>query len=200
MFSPSTLLARKIRASQAGFSLVEVVLAVGVVAFAFVAILGLIPAGLSQFRQAMDISVCSQISQRIIMEAQQTEFDVLVANAGTAQFRYFDEQGNEVPVTDAAKENPAALSADQKLLTVYHVNTRIRPATSLPGAVATTPTIATLTIEVAFNPGNRRLVLRSPVSDPNAQSYPLAELINTDDPANRGVSIKTYSAQIGRNQ
>jgi hypothetical protein len=65
------------RARQSAFSLVEVVLAVGVISFAFVAILGLLPAGLAQFRQAMDNSVGTQIAQRIILECQQTDFDVL---------------------------------------------------------------------------------------------------------------------------
>src|SRR3954464_1029271 len=70
---------RAFRSSKQGaFSLIEVVLAVGVVAFAFVAILGLIPAGMSQFRQAIDTSVCAQIAQRIINEAQQTDFTVLI--------------------------------------------------------------------------------------------------------------------------
>src|SRR5882757_6098701 len=65
-------------AQQRAFSLIEVVLAVGVVAFAFVAILGLIPAGMTQFRQAIDTSVCAQIAQRIINEAQGTDFTILI--------------------------------------------------------------------------------------------------------------------------
>src|SRR6185369_7455030 len=63
--------------NERAFSLIEVVLAVGVVAFAFVAIMGLIPAGMGQFRQAIDTSVCSQIAQRVMNEAQQTGFALL---------------------------------------------------------------------------------------------------------------------------
>src|SRR5947207_4035315 len=65
-------------AKSQAFSLIEVVLAVGVVAFAFVAILGLIPAGMSQFRQAIDTSVCSQIAQRVINDSQETDFTTLI--------------------------------------------------------------------------------------------------------------------------
>lgn len=101
----------------------EVVLAVGVVAFAFVAIMGLIPAGMQQFRQAIDTSIGSQIAQRVIEDAEQTDFNTLI-NYGNTQalvypnyffraptyalsnsaspaspgacIRYFDEEGNEI--------------------------------------------------------------------------------------------------------
>src|SRR3954470_20054707 len=111
------------RHPERAFSLIEVVLAVGVVAFAFVAVLGLIPAGMGQFRQAIDTSVCAQIAQRVINDAQETAFTILIdeaklpttgaddfafraptvaaSTASTASnpgkcIRYFDEQGSEV--------------------------------------------------------------------------------------------------------
>ena len=79
MNPPNLPLSRKSPAGarQSAFSLVEVVLAVGVISFAFVAILGLLPAGLAQFRQAMDNSVGAQIAQRIILDCQQTDFTTL---------------------------------------------------------------------------------------------------------------------------
>src|SRR5687768_10397671 len=143
-----------------GFSLVEVVLAVGVVAFAFVAILGLIPAGLTQFRQAMDTSVCAQIAQRVIMDAQQTDFETLVdgkdpaskqtnmtfrgAKIGQSELRYFDEQGDEI-----VPKTGTTLSAAEKVPIVYHVNTRIRPQTTLPRKSGfDSPDIATVTVQV----------------------------------------------------
>ena len=39
---------------RAGFSLVEVIVALGIVAFAFVGLLGIIPSGLGSFRQSVD--------------------------------------------------------------------------------------------------------------------------------------------------
>ena len=120
---------KSVGAGRSGFSLVEVVLAVGVVAFAFVAIMGLIPAGIHQFRQAIDNSVCTQIGQRVLQDCEQADFNTLVDYAhtyppnipgqptyfrspsmlatqsagGTSQggcIRYFDEEGNEiVPAT-----------------------------------------------------------------------------------------------------
>lgn len=204
---------------QKGFSLVEVVLAVGVVSFAFVAILGLLPAGLAQFRQAVDTSVCSQISQRVIMDAQQTEFDTLIdasdpkskdpgvsfraPKISSAELRYFDEQGNEVvPAGNSAKANPQNLSPKEKALIVYHVNTRIRPMTVLPrDGTAESPSIATVTVEVAYNPGHRKLAFKDNVSSPTSKDYSLSNLIDQSDPAkNPGVTVKTYASQVGRNK
>lgn len=86
-----------------GFSLVETALALGVAAFALIALVGVVPLGLQHFRGAIDATVGAQISQRVMTEAYQTEFEQLRATAEvvTPEFfvlpaRYFDEQGNEV--------------------------------------------------------------------------------------------------------
>lgn len=192
--------------------MVEVVLAVGVVAFAFVAVLGLIPAGLTQFRQAVDTSVCAQIAQRVIMDAQQTDFETLIdaKNPDSEQanmsfrgpkiqqsaLRFFDEQGNEVVAS-----NGTSLTAVQKAVVVYHVNTRIRPQTTLPLATGSTgfqaPDIATITVEVAFNPGNRPLSFHPETTNLSSPKFAAANLINIEPTP--GVVVKTYNAQVGRN-
>jgi len=210
-------------APQRAFSLIEVVLAVGVVAFAFVAILGLLPAGMSQFRQAIDTSVCAQIAQRIINEAQQTDFNVLIneaglpANAGddfafraptvalsdaaTAVnpgkcVRYFDEQGNEV----LPKASTSVLSAAEKRLATYQVNIRVTPRTSMPTGASYLPHLATLTIQVAYNPGNLPVTLSTVAgtsSDPTRKLWIKTD--STGKPINLGVPIISYCAQIARN-
>jgi uncharacterized protein (TIGR02598 family) len=210
---PNSPVSRKFiaRRRPSGFSLVEVVLAVGVISFAFVAILGLLPAGLHQFRQAMDTSISSQIAQRIIQDAQQSDFDVLTeilppakrdpnsivpftsmvypAGGGSRAVRYFDEQGNEV----VPKGTTA--SATELADIVYTVNTRIQPWPTLPGT--TTPdtsattvgkSLVTMTVQVAFNPGGRPFKLDG-----------TTQLIDLTDPKMKTLSIKNYSAQIGRN-
>ena len=55
---------------SAGFSLVEVVMAVGVAAFALVALLGLLPSGLKTFKSTMNTAVGSQIAQRVFNDMQ----------------------------------------------------------------------------------------------------------------------------------
>src|SRR4051812_25122874 len=61
--------------SRAGFSLVEVALAIGIVAFAFVALLGLIPTGLNTFRQAIDKKNETAIVQDLNSMVQVTPWD-----------------------------------------------------------------------------------------------------------------------------
>jgi uncharacterized protein (TIGR02598 family) len=130
--------ARRLDLRKAGFSLVEVVLAIGVVAFAFVALFGLLPAGLSTFRQALDNSLGSQIVQRLVNEAQQTDFPTLIATP-TGPLRYFDDQGNEVGAI-----------ADS----IYTAEVSVAPTTKLPDTRPDpTPSLATVTVKLANNPG-----------------------------------------------
>ena len=193
-----------------GFSLVEVVLAVGIIAFAFVAILGLLPAGLHQFRQAMDTSISAQIAQRVIEDAQQTDFDTLVDakhhQAGSVQpiqansysagdtmksspihTRYFDEQGNEI-----IPQSTTPVSTELAKI-VYFVNTRILPATTLPGVQGDPSVVntglATVTVQVAFNPGGFPLKF-------DQQTL----LVDITDPGMKRLSIRNYIAQLGRTE
>jgi uncharacterized protein (TIGR02598 family) len=85
-----TLTAGSFRVEGKAFTLVEVLLAIGVVSFAMVGILGLIPAGLNTFRSTMFSSVESGIVHQLAGEVQRTDFD----NQNTAtQVYYFDNQG-----------------------------------------------------------------------------------------------------------
>jgi uncharacterized protein (TIGR02598 family) len=121
-----------------GFSLVEVILSIGVVSFAFLAMFGLMPAGLTIFRQAIDNSLGSQIVQRIVGEAQQTDYPTLIASGVTQ--RYFDDQGNEV-------------ASDKDYL--YAAEISVLAPTELPNAsVPPSDSLATVTIKLANNPGH----------------------------------------------
>ena len=116
------------------FSLVETTLAIGVVAFALVAMLGLMPVGLLSFREAMDASTSSRIVQRVSAELRQG------TNVSAQQpLLYFDEQGDET--TASASDGKRAL---------YFVNTLVQPATSLPGGEASS--LTTVTVEIVKNP------------------------------------------------
>jgi len=88
------------RRRNSGFSLVEVVLAVGVVAFAFIPLLGLVPMGLNASRQAIDTTVEAQIVQQMTGQAQQTDFSQLANLAGTT-VTCFDANGNVTTASSA---------------------------------------------------------------------------------------------------
>lgn len=194
-----------------GFSLVEVVLAIGVVAFAFVAIFSLLPVGMGVFREAMDTSVSAQIVQRIVSDAQQTNFDNLVdttKSGGTSSgdwfvlpLRYFDDQGSEVKVTGAT------LSATQKEMIVYHVRIRgskpgaANPSghtsdyfTSLPstGKRFNPRDMTILTVQIVANPAGKDLASAGIID--NAKQLIDAKLART-----KALRVQTYSVAVTRN-
>jgi uncharacterized protein (TIGR02598 family) len=149
---------------------VEVTIAIGIVSFAFLTMLGLIPTGLKTFRSAIDTSVGGQIFQRVINEAQQTDFDTLVGSVPAV--RYFDDQGNELDSSLAGRA-------------IYQVNTRILPSTALTttGAAASNASVATITVQIAKNPGN----------------IPLTK-VSSLWTTNSGVSLLTHWTLVARNK
>lgn len=134
--------------TQAGFTLTEVCMALGIVSFAFVSLVGLLPAGMNMFRHSMDASIGSQIMQRVVNEAQQTDFETLVGGVSPPPvhelfpLRYFDDEGNEILTGDTSKS-------------IYHVHAVVKSSTVLPGQTA--PQLATVVVQVAVNPGQMTL-------------------------------------------
>jgi len=154
----------------------EVVLTLAVLSFACIGLLGLLSAGLGNFRTAMNGVTGSQIFQRVVADLQQTEFDTLLAGGAetTNDFfllpeRDFDEQGNEIAHAAAGSPNPQEMRR-----TLYRVRTRV----SKPGAgniadqsdsgFTSIPTgdeasrfqlrdTVFIAIQIANNPGNREL-------------------------------------------
>jgi len=188
-FAPIVLERRRgCRAREAGFTLVEVVMALGIVAFGIIAVFGLLPAGLGIFRESIEATVSSQILQQILVEAQETDFDQLIKDhtgnpisAGTTgkkAIRYFDDQG---------REQASATGA------IYHVNTRIQPATDSPGkAPFTNPDLATVTVQAAKNPGGRALAYETDFTLSNLWSGTF------EGEAGRVVPIFTASTMVSR--
>lgn len=166
---------------RAGFSLIEVSIAIAVVAVAVVSLMGLLPAGLGQFQKAMDSTLAAQISQRVISDAEQADFDELIPTAASGEFfvlpfRYFDAQGLEVPVSGSGQPSPS-----EKIRIVYQVRVRgTFPATgdgttggsrlaSLPGSPRFSPRSSTfLTIQVAHNPELRELPVENELWKPRS--------------------------------
>ena len=92
------LLLPSMRSTQKGFSLVEIVLAIGIIAFAFVALFGLLPVGLKVFRESVDEANETWILQSLNSMAQTTEWSKLENldhNRG-GDIYYFDEEGRMV--------------------------------------------------------------------------------------------------------
>jgi uncharacterized protein (TIGR02598 family) len=161
--------------SRAAFSLVEIAICMGIISFAFFSLLGLIPMGMSTFRQAMETSVGSLIAQRVINDALQTDFDILTGT-GTGPFvqknRYFDDQGTELTTGTGA---------------IYWVNTRINPTMATPSTSGSNANanLATITVQVVNDPSNQ-----TPVSDATTKLWKI-------DPR---FPLVTCSAIVSRNK
>ena len=201
------------RGKSAGFTLVEVSIAVGILAVALVALLGLMPAGMTNFRKAMDTSTTAQIAQRILLDMQQADFDQIVDAAhdkggastdtnytftaplrGSSQFRFFDEQGVEIITPDGK-----TLTTSQSTALVYQVLIRIMPTAALPTDASTVKgAVALVTVQVARNPNHRNLqILKGKDSNP---LVPGRNLFDPSPTVNPGLQVFTYSALIGKNQ
>ncbi len=202
----------KFHASRAsGFSLVEISLALAIVAIALIALVGMLPSGMSNFRAAMDAQTAGEIFQRVIADAQETDFDTLLASkvetGGTGgQFyrlalRHFDEQGTEVKVA-----NPDAPTATEAKTILYAARVRgTMPgdpdprnhsdsfATSLPGVAAprfNPRDLTFLTVQIAITAGSRQI---APLVDP------ASFLISPTLAAKSAMSVRTYAAIVARN-
>jgi uncharacterized protein (TIGR02598 family) len=151
---------------RAGFSLVEVTLALGVVGFAFVPILGLLPVGLTAFHQSMGMSISTQIAQRVLGEAQQTDFTTLTSGAAIAS-RYFDEEGSEIKDSSSTKW-------------IYVANTVVKiPPSDQAGGLACTNLVNVL-VQVVGNPSRKALATGTD------------GLV----PTSTGISIQTYAGIV----
>jgi len=176
--------------SAKAFTLVEIVLSMGIVSFALVSILGLLSVGMDAFSKVIDNSVGAHVAQKVIAESGQVDFEILVRNpaGGVASIfskpeRYFTDQGDELPSAAGA---------------VYRVNTRVLVATELPllSGVAQNPDLATVTVQVARYAGTGRLGMASAPGLGNLWDGSI-EGNSSSGPV---VPIMTYSAQVARAQ
>ena len=81
--------------NRKAFSLVEVAMAMGMITFCLVAVLGLLPVGLSTFRTATETTIESQIVNQIASDATLMPFSELSDFAGGSPY-YFNEEGSPV--------------------------------------------------------------------------------------------------------
>jgi uncharacterized protein (TIGR02598 family) len=118
----------------AGFSLVEVTLALGVASFALLTMAGTMVVGLGSVKEASDDTMHAQIMARLASTVQQTPFDQLAAAALGREY-YFDREGKEVAAHRSAYTATMSFSGGG-------------PET-YPGAPADlSPSVSTVTIRV----------------------------------------------------
>ena len=114
---PSTLVSNS-RRKEAGFSLVEVSLAIGIIAFAFVALFGLLPTGMNVMRASMDIANETWIMQNLNSMVQVTPWKSIVepGSGFQSEVYYFDEEGRLVDTK--SKPSQGTGDAERRLYAV----------------------------------------------------------------------------------
>ena len=137
-----------IRARRGGFSLVEITLALGIVATVLVALMGLLPMGMDSIREAKSNMVEARIAYEIMGELQ-------VANWGEGdesirqydgEIRSYDGEGTLI------KESKGSGRAD----TVYQAKIEVSPdSTRLPGGAINNNFLRHAVVKVAFSPNGR---------------------------------------------
>jgi uncharacterized protein (TIGR02598 family) len=209
------------------FSLIEICIALGIVAFAFVALLGLLPVGLGNYTQAINTQTAAEIYQRIAAELQETEFDTFmspptqVATGGSGvgdsikpgffrlKWRYFDVDGQEVKV-----ENPETLTSAEKRRVVYSVWVRgsfpglANPKDHTSNYFTSLPSFnpITNTGSARYNPRDLMFFLIQ-VAYTNGREINTKPILDTDnlfcidtkEAAKAGVPVRNYSVLISRN-
>jgi len=108
------------RATGRAFTLIETVLAIGIVSFAFVALMGLLPCGLQVFRKAMDTTLEGQMVQHLVGKMSQTPYADLAGLQG--QSFLFDEAGG--PVAEGSADG------------IYSANVSLNAQPALPGSAS----------------------------------------------------------------
>jgi uncharacterized protein (TIGR02598 family) len=142
-----------------GFSLVEVTMALGIIAFSFLTLLGLLQTGLNVFRGSIDRTLAAQISQQILNEKQQTDFTALLAEISPS-YRCFSDEGDEL--RDVKDKNK----------TIYLARVEIAPATDVPsqgGEAFRNISLAKVTVTIVHQPGGDEKKARW--ADPQATRY-----------------------------
>ncbi len=82
----------KLRSSRPGFTLAEVMIAMGIVASVMVALLGMIPLGVRSVREATNLTISGRIAQEVISNIQQSNWKDVMVNYNQKRF-LFDNEG-----------------------------------------------------------------------------------------------------------
>lgn len=108
------------KASLGAFSLVEVAIALAIMGFACLSLIGLLPFGLSSFREAMSNTIEAEIVQNVTN-------DMMVADASNLnqynnQSYYFDDEGTQLTSTGTARPVGALYTATVSMTAVDSSN------------------------------------------------------------------------------
>jgi uncharacterized protein (TIGR02598 family) len=131
-----------------GFTLAEVMIAMGIVASVMVALLGMIPLGVRSVREATNMTITGRIAQEVISNVQQANWADVLAQYDGKTFR-FDNEGfairNDSKVDRPSFTAKVTIPRDEVKIgeTKYDVNT-----------------LKKILVEVEYTPDGQRIKLR----------------------------------------
>jgi uncharacterized protein (TIGR02598 family) len=147
------------------FSLVEIVIALGIATFALVLLLALLPAGVNNFRQTINATMASQISQRIFNQLQISDFE----NIPTRNTNFFDDQGNQLTNSN---------STFCTYLVLVTISTNAASGTNATIYTGyTSQNLYTATVVVGLNPRDTNIPISSVCSSTNPNAITFSTLI-----------------------
>lgn len=117
---------------RSGFSLIEVTIALGIVAFAIVPVIGLVSTGMKSLRDSMDETVRAEIVRKVSGEALRIPYTNLLEEFQNKTF-YFDDEGIQqyssnastiFVATTALAAPPSLITSDSGIASLLSVNVR----------------------------------------------------------------------------
>lgn len=142
----------RLRAQRAhrGFSLIEVTLALGIVSFALITILGVMPVGLNTLRDAVDETTETQIVRQLGAEASLLPFTDIKATMDGKTY-YFDDEGQQ-------QENSDNRTRYTAVVTVVDPNFPGVAATPQEGEATLERQLQTLQVELITAPSSDAVI------------------------------------------
>ena len=140
---------------KSAFSLIEVTIAIGIVGFALLAVMGAISTGSNIQRQAINATIQAQIMQNVMGALRQSDWSKIsntTSSGWSGTNLYFDSRG---VVTDQAAA-------------VYTATPTVSASVSLPGATANT-NMARVSVQILKNGSTNDSVTVSAIIANNGQ-------------------------------
>jgi uncharacterized protein (TIGR02598 family) len=135
-----------------GFTLVEVLLALGIVSFAFMALCGMLPVGLKTYRDAMDATCRANIVRVVSAELAQSPYTTINATlTNTDKDRYFSDQGLVVTNAADARFCVKYVNVLSETMLFGATNSSLKPVTIEISAVQGGRSLSRVTVFVADN-------------------------------------------------
>ena len=146
------------RQGSRGFSLVEVTVAMGIVATVLVALLALLPYGMDSIREAKSTQVQARIANEIISELQVADWGSSPTYSKLAEYdeaiRNYDAEGTLLE--DKADKNKADIIYKVKVEVPVNEKVRLRGMGNDSGRYS-----RRVTVKIAFAPGDKAVDFQS---------------------------------------